>query len=126
MRIAIINICLIGCLALGACNSNSRSHHHTSITVKDNSSELNFKATYPERQTIAAQNYIERFLQEERIFGSPQDVKKVEIKLNDGTQFYLAYEPGFISINFDRDNNSSKAYHRMRRMIDGFGKALKD
>lgn len=126
MRIVIINICLIGCLTLGACNSNSRNHQHTSITVKDNSSELNFKATYPERQTMAAQNYVESSLQEERIFGSPQDVKKVEIKLSDGTQFYLTYEPGFISINFDRDDNSSASYHRMRKMIDGFGKALKD
>lgn len=111
---------------LGACNNNSRSHQHTSITVKDHNSELSFKATYPDRQTVAAQSYIERSLQEERIFGSPQDVKKVEIKLNDGTQFYLTYEPGFISINFNRDDNSLTSYHRMRRMIDGFGKALKD
>ncbi len=111
---------------LSACTNNSRSHHRTSITVKDNNSELNFKATYPERQTVAAQSYIEKFYQEERIFGSPQDVKKAEITLNDGTQFYLTYEPGFISINFDRDDNSSTSYHRMRKMIDGFGKALKD
>ncbi|HTM99152.1 MAG TPA: hypothetical protein VL088_10435 [Pedobacter sp.] len=126
MKTTILSIFLMGCLALGACTKNSGNRHHTSITVQDNRDELNFKANFPEEKTAIAQNYIERNLKEDRIFTSANDIKKVEIKLNDGTQFYLNYEPGFISINFDRDNNSFTAYNRMKNMIAGFGNAIKD
>lgn len=126
MKTIIINIYLIGFLALIACNLNPGNNHNISITTKDNRSELSFKADYPTNRTAAVQKYIEQSLKEERIFSLVSDVKKVEITLTDGTWFYLNYEPGFISIRFDRAKNSFAAYNRMKSMIAGFGKAIKD
>ncbi|SFG65526.1 hypothetical protein [Pedobacter insulae] len=126
MKRTILPICLLGCLALGACNLNPGNRHSISITTQDNGSDLNFKANFPENKTTIAQDYIESNLKETRIFSSLNDVKKVAIRLNDGTQFYIRYEPGFIAINFDRDKNSFSSYNRMKKMISGFGNAIKD
>jgi hypothetical protein len=126
MKIIKILVCLMGCLLVSACNLNRANNHHISITTKDNGSDLSFKADYPTNRTAAVQKYIEQSLKEERIFNSVSDVKKAEITLTDGTWFYLNYEPGFISINFDRAKNSFTAYNRMKTMIAGFGNVIKD
>jgi hypothetical protein len=126
MKTIKILICLIGCLLIGACNSNRSHNHHISITTKDSGNDLSFKADYPVNRTAAVQKYIEQSLKEERIFSSVSDVKKAEITLSDGSSFYLNYEPGFIAISFDRAKNSFAAYKQMKGMMAGFGKVIKD
>ena len=125
MKRVLISLAVVASIAINACGFNHKSDH-ISISTKDNPGELNFTADYPEDKTAATQSYIENFFKEDRIFKSESDAKKVEIKLKDGTQFYLSYEPGFISINFDRDKNSFTSYTQMKKMISGFGNALKD
>ncbi len=112
-------------LALSACSFSHKSEN-ISITTQDNRSDLNFTANYPVDKTGAIQTYMENFFKEDRIFKSVSDMKKAEIRLKDGTQFYLSCEPGFIGIDFNRDKNSFTSYTHMKKMIAGFGKALKD
>ena len=121
MKIIILNLCLVGCLLIGACNSN---RGHISITTKDKGTSLKFTASYPENKTAKAQQYIEKSFKEDRIFNAPNDSKKVEIRLVDGTHFNLTYEPGYLAIHFDRNKNSNGSYQQMKKMIAGFGKAI--
>lgn len=121
MKIIILNLFLVGCLLIGACNFN---RDHISITTKDNGDYVNFTAIYPEHKTAKAQQYIETSFKEDRIFKLPSDAKKVEIRLVDGTHFNLKYEPGYLAIHFDRDKNSNESYQQMKKMIAGFGKAI--
>ncbi len=116
---------IVASVALSACESR-HNRNSNYIRIKDNENHLNFTANYPENKTTTAQQYIEKSFKEDRIFKSPSDVKKVEIRLSDGTQFYLNYEPGYLSIDFERDKNSFTSYNRMKRMIAGFGNAIKD
>ncbi|RYG15925.1 MAG: hypothetical protein EOO07_14320, partial [Chitinophagaceae bacterium] len=109
MRKIIFGVAVVASLTFPACRFN-HSEGNISITTKDNADHLSFTANYPEHKTNATQNYVEDFFKEDRIFRSESDVKKVEIKLKDGSQFYLSYEPGYISINFDRDKNSYASY----------------
>jgi hypothetical protein len=125
MRKMIIGLALVASLALSACGFDHRSGN-ISIANKDTEQNLSFTANYPEDRTGATHDYIESFFKEDRIFNSVTDAKKVEIKLADGTKFYLSYEPGFISINLDRDKNSATSYMQMKKMIAGFGNVLKD
>lgn len=125
MKKIIITLAIAASVALSACKLNHTSSN-ISITTQDNPGNLNFTANYPENKTEATQSYIESFFKEDRIFKSASDEKKVEIKLKDGTQFYLSYEPGFISINFDRAKNSFTSYTQMKKMIAGYGNVLKD
>ncbi len=121
----IIVLAIVASVALSACESK-HDRNSNYIRVKDNENYLKFTANYPENKTEIAQRYIERSFKEDRIFNSISDVKKVEVRLVDGTHFYLNYEPGYLSIDFDRDKNSFNSYNRMKRMIAGFGNALKD
>jgi len=125
MKKIVFGLALVASLALSACGFNHRNGS-ISMSTKDDADNLNFTAKYPENKTDATQSYIETFFKEDRIFSSVTDSKKVEIKLKDGTQFYLSYEPGLISINFDRDKNSNTSYTQMKKMISGFGNVLKD
>ncbi|MES2651825.1 MAG: hypothetical protein V4663_08795 [Bacteroidota bacterium] len=121
----LIAMAIVASVALSACESR-HNRNSNYIRIKDNENYLNFTANYPENKTATAQQYIEKSFKEDRIFKSVSDVKKVEIRLSDGTQFYLNYEPGYLSIDFERDKNSFTSYNRMKRMIAGFGNALKD
>ncbi|MEJ5994677.1 hypothetical protein WG904_09645 [Pedobacter sp. Du54] len=125
MKKIILTLAIVASAALSACKFNP-THNNISITTQDNPGHLNFTANYPENKTGATQTYMESFFKEDRIFKSVSDAKKVEVTLKDGTQFYLSYEPGFISINFDRDKNSYSSYLQMKKMISGFGNVLKD
>ena len=116
---------MIASVALSACESH-HDRNSNYVRVKDNENHLEFTANYPKNKTAIAQQYIERSFKEKRIFNLVSDVKKVEIRLVDGTHFYLNYEPGYLSIDFERNKNSFTSYTRMKRMIDGFGNALKD
>jgi hypothetical protein len=125
MKKTLFGLAIVTSLALSACGFSHRGGN-ISITTQDNPDNLNFKANYPEDKTGATQSYMETFLKEDRIFRSASDAKKVEIKLKNGMQFYLSYEPGFISIDFDRHKNSYTSYIQLKKMISGFGNALKD
>lgn len=121
----LICVILVASLTLSACGFGYKNKN-ISITSKDNESSLDFKAHYPEDKTAIIQRYIESSFKEDRIFKSITDSKKVKIRLENGSQFYLNYEPGFIAINFDRESNSIIAYQQMKRMISGFANALKN
>lgn len=125
MKKIMITWATVASLALSACSFNHRSNN-ISITTQDRDNSLNFTANYPDDKTGAAQSYIESFFKEERIFISSADAKKAEISLKDGSHFYLTYEPGYIAINFDRNTNSYTSYTQLKKMIAGFGNALKD
>lgn len=123
MKCIIFSITLFMGLTLGSCNF--RNHNDVSIQTEDSNNYLHFTANYPERKTEYVQNYIEKSLKEPRIFNSVSASKQVEIKLNDGTQFYLSYKPGYVSIDFNRDKNSVSSYFRLKNMMKGFGESLK-
>lgn len=125
MKKTLFTLALLASIALSACNFN-RSTDNISLSTEDSQNKLSFTANYPEDKTGAIQGYIESYFKEDRIFKSVADAKKVDIKLQDGTQFYLNYEPGFISISFNRNKNSFSSYQRMKKMVAGFGKVLKD
>ncbi len=115
---------MLAMIGFSACKSHNGDN--ISISTKDTEGTLKFTANYPEQKTGATQAYIESYFKEDRIFKFVSDSKKIEIKLPDGTQFYLNYEPGFIEMNFDKGKNSFSSYSRMKKMIAGFGNALKD
>jgi hypothetical protein len=81
-------------------DSNSQS-----IAIQKNEAGYNFEASYPKRKTGMVIAYIENTLKE-KLFLSGDGNKDIAMTLADQTKFHLKFEPGFIEIDFKKQENS--------------------
>jgi len=47
-----------------------------------------------------------------------------DLSLDNHTTFYIKKYPGYIEIKFDKDQNSTDAYYRIKDLCEGIKKAL--
>ena len=101
------------------------SHNeHQSITIINNSTKYNFKAEFPIRKTAKIFKYIGAELGNDQLFQG-DGRQDAEVILGDTLQFHLESEPGFISIKFDKKDNSYSGYERMQKLCSGLRGEMK-
>lgn len=105
-----------------ACKSNRTSQ---SITIKNSVKVYSLEADYPERKTNQLFRFIENTLNNHQLFGQVTEKEFTEIVLPDETKFKLAYQPGYIKIQFNKDENSEASYRKMKSLYSGITKILK-
>ena len=118
-------LAIVVILLFGISNSGCKGKG-TSTSTTDDKNTLSFTASYPDKKTVIAQDYIENYLKDKRMFKSVDGVRISYIKLTDGTQFYLSYEMGAMHIRLKKNENSFSSYNRIKKMLAGFGPAIID
>ncbi|RZK43585.1 MAG: hypothetical protein EOO90_03230 [Pedobacter sp.] len=111
------------CVLFIACNIGR--NENTSIKVSDNTRTFRFAADYPEYKSRAVRKYFENKFDNNPILKSSTSTEGT-VKLNDGTIFQIEYEPGFFSINFNKEENSYSSYNRLKGVIADFDSVIKD
>jgi hypothetical protein len=106
------SFCLFILIGLGSCSKSG----DLKVSVKDSESEYRFSANYDRSKTIAAQQTINRAVKPNRIFADHDDHVDKEIKLVDGTTFYLNSAPGNMEITFDKRTNNVHSYEMIKKL----------
>lgn len=97
-----------------------------SLTVSDSETEYEIRAHYPEANTDKVAAYLNRKL------GNKSDVSfhnaTIDAKLtfDDGTTLYMKNEPGYLDIQFDKEENTPAAFHTIKELGEGLKPMLNE
>lgn len=105
------------------CRLNGHSDN-VSITVKNDEKGYNFEANYPERKTKKVVAYIEETLKDDQLFADENSVKDGNISLGDSIKFYLKAEPGYLVIDFKKQQHTETNYQKMEALCQGIKKVI--
>ncbi len=108
-------------LILSSCNFGS---NRKSIKVEKTLNKFRFEASYPEHKTKKVVAFIEQTLKEDNLFKTSESVKDSQINLGDSIKFYLKSNPGYIEVEFVKNNNSETAFHKLENMCMGIKEQL--
>lgn len=95
-----------------------------SVSIRNNGRGYNFQATYPEEKAAKVVAYIEKTLKDDRIFAHVNSKKDADILLGDGTKFHLTAYPGYVEVDFKKENNSSSSYEKLKELCQGIKDTL--
>jgi hypothetical protein len=104
---------------------NSRNANSQSITIKKTDSKFEFKASFPERKTSKVVSYIEKALDENKLFSDSLAVTNADFNLGDTTKFHLKSQPGMLEITFRKIDNSKIGYQQLEKMCLGIKEELR-
>ncbi len=90
--------------------------HDISISVNDDDDVYRMRASFDEDQTRDVQRIINAHLHNSVSFNS--EFVETNVRLDDGTSFYIKTRPGRVKIKFDRSENSEESCERLREMCD--------
>jgi hypothetical protein len=99
--------------------NNPNSGGKTSITISENADNYMLSAYFNVNKTAKVQEYINKCLKPNSLFGSVDDNFDVITTLTDKTELHIKELPGELEINLDKSKNSAISYDRVKRMCEG-------
>ena len=114
-------IMALAIVAVSSCRFGGGSQ---SVSIRNNDRGYNFQASYPEEKAAKVVAYIEKTLKDDRIFEHVNSKKDADILLGDGAKFHLTAYPGFVEIDFKKNNNSSSSYEKLKELCQGIKDTL--
>jgi hypothetical protein len=112
----IIMICASSFILLSSC---LHQKHNVSVTATEDESRYAFNATYAPNKTIQVHRYIQSQLQPTTIFENMNSDVDITAVLQDDTKLYIQSNKGMLHIKLNKDENSSAAYYKIKKMCDG-------
>ena len=101
-------------IALSSCFHD----HGINITVNDDDDVYRFRASYDRDMTDEVNRIINKHLHGQHSTAFVHTFTEKEIRLDDGTNFYIRSGPGRLRIRLDRDDNSEENCEEIRAMCD--------
>lgn len=112
-------ICIISLSIFFVWSKFQINNHDTSISVIENDHTYRFSATYNRSNTRMVWNYINRYTAPNRLGNPEDDYFDAATVLQDNARFHIKKSPGEIKIEFDKLNNSTASYYRIKKMCEG-------
>ena len=96
----------------------------TQINISDNKNELSISGAFPGRKSKMVHDYLRKQLN----LSDLPDLTYLEIKHYQTPDlfmsFYIKSRVGYLKILFDKNENSSEAYNKMKKMGEGLKEVL--
>lgn len=100
-------------------------HNGQSITIKNSDSKYSLNATFNHRKLPKIMTYLEKALDNDKLFSGPRDFKDSDINMGDTLKFHLEVSANELEIKFRKNENSYHAYRRLERTCNGFKQLLR-
>jgi hypothetical protein len=96
-------------------------HHKgkTSIMISESANTYTFEAYFNVNKTGKVQEYLNKCLAPNNLFGSKNDYFNANTLLADNTELHIKKSPGKLEINLDKKRNSYSSYYRIKNMCEG-------
>ena len=92
--------------------------HDISISVNDDDDVYRMRASFDEDLTADVQRVINKHLRQHHSASLVHVFTDKEIKLDDGTNFYIKTGPGRLKIKIDKSENPEEGCEDLREMCD--------
>ena len=92
--------------------------HDLAIHVNDDEDVYRLRASFDEDLTSDVQRVINRHLNRHHYTSMVHVFTDKEIRLDDGTSFYIKTGPGRLKIKIDKDENTEEACEDLREMCE--------
>ncbi len=122
IRFFIITACFFFICLFSSCFHYNNHGDNVSISIQESDDEYRLKASFNERDTREIQNFIRDFTEQKEIFNSQNE--HIELTLDDDTKFSIRSHRGQLNIKFDKEENSSASYERIKDMYEGVKELL--
>jgi hypothetical protein len=90
-----------------------------SFTVSDSEHYYKILMYYNRSQSTNVDKYITRHFGRNNNISFVNTVIDVDLTLDDGTKFYMKKNPGYLSIKFDKDENSQASLEEIKSLTEG-------
>lgn len=97
-----------------------------SLAYRDSDDEYSFTGNFEEHKTAKVEDYIEKSLHENWLFGQVEDREDYTATLEDKTKIHIKASHGKLKIVLDKDENSRSSYLRVKKVCEGIKEILKD
>jgi hypothetical protein len=104
--------------------SCERHDGKTSITYKDKDDTYSMKAFFNSNRNKAVEYFMNEKIGNKNNLSFINTEMDAEMRLNDGTSFYLLKKPGHIEIKLDKAKNSPQAYFSVKSMCEEMKEVL--
>ena len=109
------------CLAVMSCIHNG---HDVSISYSEDEHSYSMKAHFPKSETRDVDEYMDDRIGRRSNMSFISSRIDSRVPLDDRTTFYIKKSPGFLEIEFNKDENTDEAYHTIKSMCEGIKKVL--
>lgn len=116
---------MIGVMAIMLTASCRFNNENQSIQVVVTDDTYVFEAKYPKGKTERVVAYIEKQLNDDAFFASDEGEKSGAVVLNDGKNFRIKSSPGFLEIEFRKQENSETNYKELVNLCTRIREELK-
>ena len=106
-----------------SCMNNNNDD--TSLTFTDTEHDYSMDAYFGQDRMRDVEHYMDRKIGRRSRMSFVNLRSDGKLTLDDNTKFYIKKYPGHIGINFDKDENSEEAYHRIKDLCEGMKEVLK-
>ncbi len=98
------------CFAL----SCSQSGNHSNYKVSESERYYTIKAKYDESQSGKVDRFMTNYFEKDNNISFINTVIDADMKLDDGTKFYIKKQPGYIFIKFNKEENQPAAFRQIK------------
>lgn len=112
----VIAFCLLAAIACFPFLKKELNGDNINISVKETKEKYKFSADFNEDRSQEVQEYMDNYLKQGSFKNAQTDA---EITLDDRTKFYLKAFPGELRIVLNKQENSEKAYQKIKQMGEG-------
>ena len=99
--------------------TNVHHNNKTSIIISETGDTYMLEAYFNVNKTGKVQEYLNKCLKPNDLFGSENDYFEANTTLADKTEFHIKKSPGKLEINLEKRRNSYSSYNRIKKMCDG-------
>jgi len=104
--------------------SSTRSNGKTSVSIVETNDEYMLRAYFNVNKTAKVQEYLNKCLKPNSLFGSENDYFNANTMLTDNTELHIRKSPGKLEIKLNKRINSYSSYCRIKKMCDGVSDVL--
>ncbi len=100
-------------------------HHNVDISINDKDEDYQLSASYPQEKTRAVENFIKHCTEHNSHFSFSNHANiDGNLILDDNTKFYLKSREGYLKIKFNKEDNSTESYEKVKDMCEGIKNVL--
>ena len=97
---------IISCSRLGG--------HNINYDVSESGTYFTIHAKYDKQQSEEVDRFMDRYFDKHKNVSFTNTIIDATLTLDDGTNFYIKKQPGYLSIKFNKEKNSPAAYRQMK------------
>ena len=97
----------------------------TSLSFTETEHDYSMEAYFAQERMRDVEHYLDRKIGRRSRVSFVNLRSDGKLTLDDNTKFKIKKYPGHIAINFDKDENSEEAYHRIKDLCEGMKVVLK-